>query len=62
MPETKRAAIMVNIEPTIHRIILDIISREGVSASAYLRRLVIKDLKARGVLPDSLLASMYEGR
>jgi hypothetical protein len=60
MAERKTECIMVNLEPTIQEAVVLFVGQEGLSASAYCRRLIIKDLKDRGVLTTEHLAQMAE--
>lgn len=60
MPERKSANIMVNIEETLYSIVTDLLAKEGVSGSAFCRRLIIENLKNRGLLTDAHLARMAE--
>lgn len=61
MSETKDRQIMVNIEATFYNILCAILSKENKSASAYARSLIIKDLMAKGLLTESILAHVVTG-
>jgi hypothetical protein len=50
--ETKSSFIAVNIEPTFYELVMNLVTKEHVSASAYCRRLIIKDLRERGLLTE----------
>lgn len=58
MPETKSRNVMVNLEPTVAETMLLFLAREGISASSYCRRLIIKDLSDRGLLTDEIIVRM----
>lgn len=60
MAELKTESVMVNLEPTIYQPFSMLIATEGLSASAFCRRLIIKELKERGLITDSHLASMAQ--
>lgn len=50
--------LQVNLEPIIHKSVIDLSAKLGLSASSYLRKLVLEDLQERGLLTDSMLAEM----
>lgn len=56
--QSRSSNIMVNIEPLIHGIVLDLLEKEGMSASGYARLLIINDLRERGLLTDAMLAEL----
>lgn len=60
--EKRRSPAMCNLEPTLHRIVTDLAARMGITVSSYLRRLILADLKEKGLLPDSVLAKLYLNR
>lgn len=60
--EKRRSPAMCNLEPTIHRIVTDLAARMGLTVSGYLRRLILADLKDKGLLPDAVLAKLYLSR
>jgi hypothetical protein len=53
--------LQVNLEPTVHALVVDLSRRMGTSASNYIRTLIVEDLRNRGVLTDSMLADMAAG-
>lgn len=55
----KNKAVMVNLEEPIHRAMAQLTAQLDVSFSAYCRNLIIDDLRARGILPDRILAELY---
>jgi len=56
--EAKIRQLMVNVEPTLYDMILQVIGQEDISASAYLRSLVVKDLMERQLLTQEKLCSL----
>ena len=58
-PEKRRLSVMCNLEPTLHRIVSDLAARMDLSMSSYLRRLVIEDLREKGLLTDAILAKLF---
>lgn len=59
LKQGRSSAIMVNIEPTVYAILKDLLDHEGISASGYCRRLILDDLRKKGLIPDSLLAELF---
>lgn len=59
MASRRRASIMVNLEPTIYEILQRLLVQEESSASGYVRKLIIADLRSRDLLPDKILAELY---
>jgi hypothetical protein len=62
MPEVKDRQVMTNLEPTFYEIMQKVLIKEDMSASSYLRSLVIKDLQRRGLVTEDVLASVLLGR
>lgn len=60
--EKRRAPMICNLEPTVHRIVTDLAARMGLSSSSYLRRLVIDDLRAKGLLTDAIITKLFLNR
>lgn len=58
-PKTKRDRDMqVNLEPVVHRAVCDLIAQLGESQSNYIRRLILADLRERGLLTDAMIADI----
>ena len=58
MAETRDCQIMVNIEPTFMALVRRVQDLLSMSASSYVRRLIIRDLQDRGLLTvDSLVSA-----
>lgn len=57
--ERRRSQIICNLEATLHRITADLANRMDLSMSEYVRGLIIKDLRERGLLPDSIIARLF---
>lgn len=51
---------MVNLERGLYEILQRHVSQGNMSASNYLRKLVIEDLQKEGLLPTELLLSIIE--
>ena len=49
---------MVSMEMTVSQALQVAIQKDEISASSYLRSLLIEDLQKRGLLTDSMLAQM----
>lgn len=62
LPEIRNSQIMVNIEPTLYDIVVEVATKERTSASSYARALIIEDLLRRGLLTESILAQILTGR
>lgn len=60
--EKRRSPATCNLEPTLQRIVTDVAAKMGLTVSSYLRRLILADLKEKGLLPDSVLAKLYLNR
>lgn len=52
---------MTYLEPTIHDALERLLSRSSESASGFIRKLIIRELRDRGVLTDEALANMAIG-
>jgi hypothetical protein len=52
---------MVNLEEPVHTVMIKLTAQLEQTYSGYVRGLVIQDLRDRGLLPDKLLAELYEG-
>lgn len=50
--------ISVNLEAPVHRITVELAERMGISASSFIRQLLIDELRDRGLLTDRQLADM----
>jgi hypothetical protein len=50
--------ITTNLEPVIYEALNLLLSRDGVAAASYIRRLIVDDLENRGLLTEKMLASM----
>ena len=58
MGETKNKQYMVNIEQTLNLLLQRILNEENMSASAYFRGLLIKDLVDRDMLSEDLMLAI----
>lgn len=58
MPEYRDCQIMCNLEPTIMAEVQVVLREEDITASNYVRALVIKDLTARNLLTTEKLVAM----
>lgn len=58
MSEPRDRQIVCNIEATIFDVAQLVSAKDGVSASTYVRNLIIKDLLARGMLSERVLAQV----
>lgn len=61
MGEPRKKQIVVNIENTLHDVAQSAAGKDNVSASSYVRNLIIKDLIERGMIDDNLLTKMFTG-
>lgn len=52
---TKRNRVAVNLEDSVHEALQQIAHKEDLSASEYMRSLIIKDLVSRDLLPEATL-------
>lgn len=50
--------IQVNLEPEVYRQTITLAAKLDVSASSYIRSLIINDLRERGLLTERMLADM----
>lgn len=55
MAEPRNCATMVRLEPTFQVLLDRLIKQSGLSAAAYLRRLIIEHLQAQGMLSTQML-------
>lgn len=58
MARKRTEQLVARVEPIIRNALDQHLTKTGVSASDYIRKLVIDDLRKKGVLPDSLLAEL----
>ena len=58
MGETKSKQYMVNIEQTLNLLLQRVLNEENISASAYFRALLIKDLVERDMLSEDLMLAI----
>lgn len=58
MGETKNKQYMVNIEQTLNLLLQRVLNEENMSASAYFRALLIKDLVDRDMLSEDLMLAI----
>lgn len=58
MGQTKSYPVTCNLEPTIGMALMNYTNKTGSTISKYLRSLVIKDLKERGILTDTSLSEI----
>lgn len=50
--------IQVNLEPIVYQQTVDLAAKLGNSASGYIRSLIVRDLRERGLLTEAMLADM----
>jgi len=58
MAQRREIQVMVSMEMTVSQALQVAIQKDEISASSYLRSLLIEDLQKRGLLTDSMLAQM----
>lgn len=58
MPEPRDARITFNIEPTFRAMLDQIAATQGVPTSIFCRKLVVKELRERGLLTEEVLFRM----
>jgi len=58
MGETKSKQYMVNIEQTLNLLLQRVLNEENISASAYFRALLIKDLVDRDMLSEDIMLAI----
>lgn len=61
MSVSKDVRIQSRLEPVIHQIMIRESSRIGMKPAKYMRWLILKDLKQRGVLDSDTLIKMAIG-
>jgi hypothetical protein len=52
----------VNLEKPVHDLMTQLADKLGVSTSAYLRQLILNDLRDRGLMSDRQIADMAMAR
>ena len=60
MAERRSVNQLVSIEPTVFQALQLAMANESLTASSYMRRLLIQDLKEKGLLTTEMLANMAE--
>lgn len=58
MARKRTHALQTNLEPNVHRLTIEVSEHLGLSASNYIRQLIIVDLRARGAMTDRQIADM----
>ena len=58
MGEIKSKQYMVNIEQTLNLLLQRVLNEENISASAYFRALLIKDLVDRDMLSEDIMLAI----
>lgn len=58
MARKRTHALQTNLEPNVHMLTLKVSNDLGVSASNYIRQLIIRDLRARGEMTDRQIADI----
>lgn len=53
--------VQVNLEPLIHKILVDLVARSNSTQSGYIRTLIVEDLRNQGLLTDTMIADMMSG-
>lgn len=61
MPEIRDRQIMVSIEPTFYEAMQDLIRKDNITASGYVRTLIIRDLLSKGIITKNTLAMVMVG-
>lgn len=57
----KSEQLVINLEPVIMELVDSLADKDGCSRSAYGRRLIIRDLHARGLLPEVFAVGLLAG-
>lgn len=58
MAESRSSQLVINVEPTVHKALQLAMMAEGLTASTYIRRVLIKHLQDQGLLTTEMLAEM----
>lgn len=58
MPMKRDRDVQVNLEEPVYKLMVQLAAMMGVSHSALMRRLMIDELRARGMLSDREIADM----
>ena len=53
--EPKKKQLVANVEPTIYNAAFTLSLAQGLTMSAYVRKLVLDDLKSEGLLTEAML-------
>lgn len=56
--QSRSERVVTRVEPIISRAIYSLVGQQNSTASDYLRKLAIDDLKQRGLITDSMLAEL----
>lgn len=59
--EQRVVPLMVYIEPTLHKGVIEVLQKEPQSSSTYLRALVLRDLLQRGLITNDEIAEALGG-
>jgi len=54
----KPIQITINVEEVVAEVYSRLTQKQGISQSAYGRRLILQDLKAKGLLPEGILMNI----
>lgn len=58
MAQRRSDKIVVHLEPILYKAVESLFNKEGKTASAFMRDVVIRDLKDRGLLSQEMLESL----
>ena len=61
MAERRSESMMVTVEPTLRKIMDLALEKDNIAISSYFRKLLIADLRQRGLLNDTMLLKITEG-
>lgn len=59
--EPRQTPVTVYIEPSLWILAQKVLNERDITASSYIRNLVIEDLRKRGILTPDLLAGLLTG-
>jgi hypothetical protein len=58
MGEGKSRQFMINIEPTLYELLQGVLNAENVSASSFMRSLLVAELNRRGLLTEEVMLTI----
>lgn len=62
MSETRSRQIMINLEPSIHEMLMKIVVKEDSSTSTFIRSLIISELRSQEIMSESDMERLLKGR